>query len=384
MFFNILLFLVEDFMKVYLIYNQFFSPDGKVRKIGGVETYMEALCSLFEKNNVDSIICQFANHEFKKKYKNFVVWGFPVKSSRGVCKAISSFINKEQDLIIFMNEVFAINIKGVKTLTIQHGTYWDNPYTRGNVIIKLMRRIVIIIRAILYYNRCKYHVAVDYNFYNWYKTLLLTRLPKNLWIIPNFANKIISEDELSKKNSSLDKIIKIIFARRFIKYRGSILFAETISLILDKYSNVEVTIAGEGPCEGQMKQILYKHKDKINFIKYLPEDSFNVHKEHDIAVIPTISCEGTSLSLLEAMGAGCLVVATPIGGMSNIIIDGFNGYFSMPDKDSLFSVIEKAINTVRSSNIPDMAVNTIKYGFSLPKWEEKWWQVISCIMCKDR
>lgn len=365
-------------MKIYLIYNQFFDDYGKERKIGGVETYMEALCNLFSKKGEESIICQFSKIPFKKDLGKYKVCGFVAKTSSELYKQLVKDIKKD-DLIIFMNEVFALNVNQCKTINIQHGNYWDNPYTKGNIFIKFLRRIVIILRALVYYNRCKYHVAVDYNWYNWYKVFILNRLPKNLFVIPNFANQIISDEELSNKLKTIQEPIKIIFARRFINYRGSLLFAKTAAKLLSKYSNLQITLAGEGPCKQEMETILAPYAKNVKFIKYLPNDSFSIHKQHDIAVVPTISCEGTSLSLLEAMAAGCLAVATPIGGMSNIILDGFNGFFAMPDEDSLYTVIGKAIQQVYNKEIQKNAVLSIRKSFSLSKWENSWWDFITFV-----
>ncbi len=369
-------------MKVFLFYNQFLSFDGKTRRIGGVQTYIEALAHFFLQQNIQPVICQYADVSFVENSNSIVIYGFPVKTMRDLYSAVRQQINFKHDLILFMSDFSSLKLSEAKTLSIQHGISWDIPYMTGNRFLNLLRRIRMIYRALIDIRKCDYRVCVDYNFYNWFKTFLPNSLPKNLWVIPNFATRVMTSEEFCTKfRKQHEKTIKIIFARRFEIYRGALLFAQVMADLLPHYPDVHVTLAGEGPCEGVLKEILHPYSAQVTFTRYLPQDSFSIHQKHDIAVIPTIGAEGTSLSLLEAMGAGCLVVATPIGGMSNIVIDGYNGLLTMPDFSSLRESLLQAINEIRTSDIiAARAVDTIASGFCLEKWEARWKQVLDRLL----
>jgi len=82
----------------------------------------------------------------------------------------------------------------------------------------------------------------------------------------------------------------------------------------------------------------------VTFTKYLPDEVLDIHLEHDIAVVPSIASEGTSLSVAEAMGAGCAVVATAVGGVTNMIINGHNGILAMPDAASVLNGLETVVS----------------------------------------
>lgn len=43
------------------------------------------------------------------------------------------------------------------------------------------------------------------------------------------------------------------------------------------------------------------------------------------------------------MAAGCAVICTNVGGMTNIIIDGYNGLMINPDEDSLYKALDRLI-----------------------------------------
>ena len=365
-------------MKVALIYNQFYSSDGNNLMIGGIETYIRYLSKLMIKLDHTPIVYQKADKDFAKYYCGFKVQGYKCKTVKELYTRVRHEISKD-DLIIFMGDQFSVNVaKEDNVILIQHGISWDKPYPKAK-IINLFRRAKMIIKAILAFNNAKYRVCVDYNFYNWYKTFCVNRTPNNIFIIPNFVETFISQKELESKLEINNKNINIIFARRFYDFRGCIIFAKAMRNILNTNHNINLTIAGEGPCEQEIKSILHPASN-VNYIRYLPEQSFDIHVDKDIAVIPTIGSEGTSLSLLEAMGAGCLTVSTPVGGMSNIVIDNYNGIFSMPDEISLENAIRKAISKLNDKKIRFNSVKTAKDGFSLEKWESSWTHVINIII----
>lgn len=74
----------------------------------------------------------------------------------------------------------------------------------------------------------------------------------------------------------------------------------------------------------------------------------------DMFVMPSLA-EGFSLSIIEAMAAGCLVVATQVGGAAEIIENGVNG-FLVPPADS--TALSTAINNAFS--LETEAKNTIR------------------------
>lgn len=365
-------------MNVGIVWIKFFSADGKERIVGGVETYIENLCYLCMDLGHTPIIYQTANECWEKDYNGIKVIGIKCNTVNVLYNKALKDIDISHDLLIFASDFYSVNVRHVKgnIMSIQHGIWWDIPKCEHNKFISFGVRVRDVFNALRTYNHTRYRVCVDYNVYNWFKTMLPFRIPQNIKIIPNFTQEIISDKELDEKMKRLSSgKIKMIFARRFFKYRGALLFANVMKRVLERHPELKLTIAGEGVLENEMKEIL-KDYDVI-YTKYDPKDSYKIHYDNDIAVIPTIASEGTSLSLIEAMGAGCLVVATPVGGMSNVVIDEFNGLITMPDEESLEKNIEKAISLVKDINIREEAVKSVRKSFSLDKWRREWAEVIN-------
>lgn len=113
-------------------------------------------------------------------------------------------------------------------------------------------------------------------------------------------------------------------------------------------------------------------------MQYGPDDSFKVHKEHHIAIIPTLGSEGTSLSMIEAMAAGCMVLSSNIGGLSNLIIDGYNGSLVMPTSQDMEQALSSALNNVDlCKNLAKNGLNSITLPCAKDTWSKGWIDVIN-------
>ena len=371
-------------MKVFLLYPYFFSPDGSKKKVGGVETYIESLAEVISNIGLTPVVCQFSKETFERECSGYMVYGYKVQSIKQLYKQVEANINKREDIVLFVSDLWATKLKDVKTLSVQHGIYWDVPRSKGPYFLYYIQRVKQVLTALKDFNKTTYSVCVDYNFYNWYKTFNVKAKSKKHWIVPNFAEQTLTKAELEEKISSRTKNnIKIIFARRFYEFRGSVIFTEAMLRIMKEYENISVTFAGEGPGEKYIRDNFKTFGDRFSVIRYLPKESFSIHKNFDIAVVPTTGSEGTSLSLLEAMGAGCVVVSTPVGGLSNIVLDEYNGYISMPTSEELYKTIKKAIDNIDNTHIIRNAVDCVEKSFSKAKWSKAWENILREIMSEQ-
>jgi len=97
---------------------------------------------------------------------------------------------------------------------------------------------------------------------------------------------------------------------------------------------VHLTIVGSGPDETILKKMAHDLgiQDRVSF-KGRQENVLGELHDTDIFVLPSLS-EGMSNVLLEAMACGLPVVATNVGGNSDLIQDGHNGLL-IPPRDSI-------------------------------------------------
>lgn len=366
--------------RIIAIYNNFFTSDGMKESIGGIQTYLRNLLPYFVELGYEVELHQMSNIEFCKEYRGIKVIGHILSKNKAkqqdkeLYEFATSGLDHSDDILFFATTTNMVKNDFLHSIAIQHGITWDVPkhfeYSHRRNLFQIFLKAILAHRTVADMDRVKNIVCVDYNYVNWYRTQIAYPDVKT-YTIPNFTEL---PDVMPKKEPDG---VRIIFARRMQQYRGTRLFTDVIMNIIDKYPQVNVTIAGTGPDEKYMRDKLSKFP-QIEFITYNSEESIKVHRDKDIAVVPTLGSEGTSLSLLEAMAAGCAPIATNVGGMTNILLDGYNGLLINPEYSELFDALEKLIcdKELRIS-IADKAYKTVKQSFGIDKWKEKWRRVIN-------
>lgn len=106
---------------------------------------------------------------------------------------------------------------------------------------------------------------------------------------------------------------------------------ERIKPILEAIPYSRLALVGDGP----HRQALEKHFAGTNthFVGYLTgRDLGSAFASADAFIFPSRT-ETLGLVLLEAMAAGCPVVAARSGGIPDIVTDGVNGYLFEPEAD---------------------------------------------------
>ena len=372
-------------MKAYIIYERLFDSQGEFLLVGGIETYLMSLAKVFLSNGIQPEIIQKASKNFVKTIDGIKIRGFKIrrKTYKNLYKSIATEIN-EADFVVWGLDRCAVPIPHERTISIQHGIpfdyyqiekksrQWFYKLGLGRLLKTIQRR-----NAIKAFETAKYKVCVDYNFWNWYRTYCMPNDESNIYIIPNFAKVDVAPNQNHK-----DDKIKVVFARRFVRMRG----IEAMLKVAAHYhnnKNVEITFAGEGPFLPEIES-LKSFDSSITITKYSPEESIQFHKQFDIAIVPSVASEGTSLSLLEAMSAGTAVIATYVGGMTNIIIDGYNGLFVRPNshKEIIYAIDRLASDRELLETLSRNGVETVKNSFSFETWSLRWTSLINDILSK--
>ena len=361
--------------KVFILYENFYTSDGQKASIGGIQTYIKMLVKLIKEINMIPIIFQYGDIDFENIYDGVNVYGIATKCSWSKEKKNQNLFNKckqqfdpENDIIIFACETMSVKNNYAKVIGIQHGVTWDvrghEHYSHQKNLLFVFWRAIKAYKTVKRLKNVKFLVGVDYNFLNWYRSQV-AYIETNVIVIPNST-------AISELNTKPNNTLNIIFARRFQKYRGTKLFASVSKLILQKYDNVRITYAGSGPDEEYLKKLFHNNR-KVNFINYDSDKSLEIHAQYQIAVVPTIGSEGTSLSLLEAMAAGCAIVATNVGGITNIILDNYNGLLRNPVEREIYDAIERLIiDKELREKLGENAHNTVQHSFNIELWKKKW------------
>lgn len=378
-------------MKVALIYHNFLDSNTGLPRIGGVQTYIVNLCRLFLEQGWEPVVIQGSGEPFRTIHESTKVIGVPRRGRPERAMRLPLYkqalqeLDARRDLIVFASEDLSVARGDLKSIAIQHGIGWDLPGKMLSQRTFLQRGLGAWIQRQRYlyqrarsFRRCKHVVCVDYNFPNWYRATFSEIDPEAVFVIPNFA-PIASEQDVAARNTN-SSAVKVLFARRFTEYRGARLMADVTEELLTSRKEALVTFAGEGPLEEELRQ-RFRHHDRVSITQFRADEAAKINLEHDIAVVPSLGSEGTSLSVAEAMGAGAAVVATAIGGITNMIIDRFNGRLVGTEQGCLVRALEELIadGEVRRA-LGWNGYRTAKTSLNLARWKTQWIEAIDRAM----
>ena len=130
-----------------------------------------------------------------------------------------------------------------------------------------------------------------------------------------------------------------VFAR-LNELKGIEYFLQAVAGLIERFKNVRFLIVGDGASRVELERYasqlgLNQHVVFLGFRLDVP----TLLSEISVSVLPTLS-EGLSNSLLEAMAASVPVVATKVGGNSEVVQGGITGILVPPrDADALARAI---------------------------------------------
>lgn len=372
--------------KFQIIYWRFYSFDGSERLIGGIETYLFNLSKLTTSKGFKTTIYQCATFEFKVETEFYTVIGVKTPSNEiGSSKNLRLIyeraivnLNFKTDIILFGTDEWSLDNIPCKNISIQHGIAWDKPIellTQKGILLngigEQIKRLTLRRKALNAFRKSEFKVCVDYNFLNWYRTYYNSN--DKIKVILNCTDHINETEFLQKIDQLESKTkIEILYARRFEIFRGTRLMLEAIERISKLNKNINFTLAGYGSDSNYLKEKL-QNKTNVKFIEYTSEEALSINFKHDISIIPSIGSEGTSFSVAEALGAGSAVIATDTGGITNMILNNYNGILIRPNVDELVNAInELAENTEKRKKVVLNGYETAKSLLSKEAWEGAW------------
>lgn len=169
-------------------------------------------------------------------------------------------------------------------------------------------------------------------------------------VVPNLVNLALFRGALDPKAKLQHNSKKrIVFLGRLVPRKGAKQLVIAIAKLpksLDR-DNLEVIIAGKGPLQHELQQIIYSQQleDIVSLIGFVSEtDKPGLLNSADIAVFPSISGESFGIVLVEAMAAGAgVVVGGDNPGYRSVLGRWEDTLFDPKDSTKFASCLERII-----------------------------------------
>jgi glycosyltransferase involved in cell wall biosynthesis len=351
--------------RTFLIFqHQFFDRPGERCYNGGAEKYVRDLADIITDMGYKAVLVQMGHNQvWERRVGNLQVIGAPCKNCADYVQIIGHFTRYSG--VVYSGAVYDSGVYWANTLLhpnimISHGITWDAPQANMNPL-----RTGPVIADVDNF------VSVDTNTISWFRTASAgTMGRKRMNYIPNYV-----DTKIYKPVERHSARVKICFPRRASPERGYWLMSAALPLIMEKYPHCDFDFVGFAHGDqitNDLNCLIGHFPGRVRHYLVEPHEMAAIYQGADISLIPTMYAEGTSLSCLEAQACGNVVIATNIGGLPNLIIDGYNGLLINPDVEELMTALDTVLtNPELAKKLSANAVAVAK-AFEKTIWESRW------------
>ena len=368
-------------MKTIAIFSGYYLPH-----LGGVERYTYNLAKKLKEmgykiiivtSRYDEQLKEIEETEYAKIFRlptyKIVAGRYPINKQNKRCKELLQMVTNEKiNSVIIQTRFWTTSYIGSKFVSknklpaclIEHGS---THFTVNNKFLDFFGEIYEHVLTNSVKRRVKDYYGVSKKCTKWLKHFSIEA--KGV-----FYNSV-NTDEIEKYqkyiNKSDEKIV-ITYTGRMIEEKGVLRLIEAFKKLSEKYNNLELNLAGEGPILDIIKQE-NKNINNINILgKISHEEVMKLLGRTSIFVNPSYFSEGLPTTILEAGLMECAVVATPMGGTTEIISSDEIGYISGFETDEILQKIEKLITNKEEikrlgQNIKEKVKNEFSWNITAKK-----------------
>jgi glycosyltransferase involved in cell wall biosynthesis len=137
---------------------------------------------------------------------------------------------------------------------------------------------------------------------------------------------------LAQRPAESRSTLRLAYMGRLARGKGLDELLLGIELARAQGTRARLAIAGSGPEEPRLRRLAERYglRDDVVFVGPVRGDrKLALLAAADVAVLPSYS-EGLPVALLEGMAAGLPVIATPVGGIPDVVTDGVHGVLIAP------------------------------------------------------
>lgn len=345
---------------------------------GGVKTHVLALYEKFIKKGHHVKIIAPRNNDFENYGEDIILLGksipFPGNSSIADIsfsyeqgdKSIKSLLEKEKfDIIHFHEPLVPFLSEQILNLSTSINIATFHAFIEKNKTFELLKPAVENLKKI-FLPKIKKAIAVSELAKKYYEK----DFKNEIELIPNGIDTLKFRPNLNPLISS--KKTKILFLGRLEERKGIIYLLKAWKVINKLYPETQLIIAGEGPLNKEVDQIILQNRlksiTKLGFID--GNDLARLYNSAEIFCSPATHAESFGIVLLEAMACGIPIVAYANKGYSLILKD--IAEYSLAKNKNVKDLSQKIINILKDHKLKNYLVD---WGLKNSKQYD--WNIIS-------
>ena len=248
---------------------------------------------------------------------------------------------------------------GKPVFTFEHNVYWQKQWWKilaDRFLVKKTAKIFVDSHAILNFTSSQEHI------------------PKSKFEILPYPIELSDHKAFDKEKIKSDlglpeRSFVVSSVARFVEQKGQTYLIKAIPQVLKELNRQDIyfLVVGYGKMEADLR-LLIDHLDLNSKVIITPtKDIKEILAISDTFVVSSL-WEGQPIAMLEAMEALVPVVATSVGGIPEIIVDGQNGLLALPkDPDSLAKKVIQIINntSLRESMAKEAKIVVQNYSLAV-------------------
>ncbi|MDI3279879.1 MAG: glycosyltransferase family 4 protein [Bacillota bacterium] len=366
--------------RVGILTSNYFDPTGQRLPCGGAERYAVQLTQLLLELDYEVEWWQVGGGWKKEMVPGVTIHSVPETEAPYYTLPHLNQVFYEQavtvDYAIYFVTFLAYPQVLEKSISISHGIFWDYP-SFDSLLNTEEDRAEWRRRLWIAFTGPQRVVSVDTATIQWV-TATWPGLAHKLEYIPNFVDTALFHPPEQGRDG---EVVRVLFPRRITPVRGVNEAVRAAEILTARHPNLEFHLVGRAGSEEIEERIRQWAADRERIFYYwrnadqMPE----VYRSADIALIPSKYAEGTSLSCLEAMASGCAVVASYVGGLSDLIIHNYNGLLVRPTVENLVAAVEELLADPAQRRRLGERAREVALTFDLSLWKERWRRVIEAV-----
>ncbi len=339
---------------------------------GGAERYVHDLALLCRDQGLEPRLLQNARKPFERDLGGVPVVGIPLAADADLERISAGYASVIAGAALVVCSPLELAVRlppSPRIIGINHGIGWDLPSSRPAEESLVMRRLAL--EALKVVGRC---VCVDTNFINWVRSHDWNAA-RHLDYVPNYVD--LARFRPHAKDFDAERLL-VLYPRRLYRPRG---FTDTLAAcetLMARGVPIDLHLCGGADPGEEVLAAAFARRwpGRVRRSDLAMDEMPRAYEDSHIALIPTNYSEGTSLSCIEALATSNGVVASNVGGLPNLVIDGYNGLLISPGAPAITAAVARlAGDRALLARVAARGVEVAQV-FSRDAWRARWVEVL--------